>query len=214
MYDAEFVSPANPWQVSLDYVNTYKLSMKAEEQTRRGNEKQWTNIKWLTPSPRWFVLNSDGAAKTSDRKAGCGGVLRSDNGTWIEGFAKAVGDTTAYMAELWGIYEGLHLAQRRGVMRLELRTDSHIIAQCLKDSKSGSIRGCALVKKIRSLLNEPWEIRIIHVFREANRCADVLANMGSEGDSGIEFFSSPPSRARQIVEDDIRGVSFPRLISL
>jgi hypothetical protein len=70
------------------------------------------------------------------------------------------------------------------------------------------------VKRIRSLLNEPWEIRIIHVFREANRCADVLANMDSEGVSGIEFFTSPPARARQFVEDDIKGVSFPRLISV
>jgi hypothetical protein len=58
------------------------------------------------------------------------------------------------------------------------------------------------------------EIRIIHVFREANRCADVLVNIGSEGVSGIEFFTSPPARARQIVEDDIKGVSFPRLISV
>jgi hypothetical protein len=38
--------------------------------------------------------------------------------------------------------------------------------------------------------------------------------MGSEGISGIEFFVSPPSSARKIVEDDARGVSFPRLISL
>jgi ribonuclease HI len=214
MHDAEYVSSTNPWQVSMEYVNTYKLSMRAEELTRQGQEKQWIDIKWLTPPSGWFALNSDSAAKTSDRKAGCGGVLRSDKGIWIEGFAKALGDTTAYMAVLWGIYEGLRLAQRRGVTRLELRTDSQVIAQSLKDSTSGSIRGCALMKRIRSLLNEPWEIEIIHVFREANRCADVLANMGSEGISGIEFFVSPPSSARQIVEDDARGVSFPRLISL
>ncbi|KAK2385847.1 heat shock 70 kDa protein [Trifolium repens] len=118
------------------------------------------------------------------------------------------------MAELWGIYEGLCLAQRRGVMRLEVRTDSQVIVQSLKNNTSGSSMGCALMKRIRNLLDGPWEVRIIHVFREANRCADVLANMGSEGTSEIDFFVSPPSRARQIVEDDARGVSFPRLISV
>jgi hypothetical protein len=45
-------------------------------------------------------------------------------------------------------------------------------------------------------------------------CGYMLANMGSEGASGIEFFERPPFRVLQIVEDDVRGVSFPRLISV
>jgi hypothetical protein len=70
------------------------------------------------------------------------------------------------------------------------------------------------MRKIRTLLDGPWEIRIIHVYREANRCADMLANMGSEGTSGIVNFANPPSRVVQLVDDDVWGVSFPRLISL
>jgi ribonuclease HI len=147
--------------------------------------------------------------KARECRAGCGGVLRSDTGVWIEGFSKALGDTTAYMAELWGIYEGLRLAHRRGVTRLELRTDSQVIAQSLQNQTNGSIMGGALLRKIRDLLNGPWEVKIIHVYREANRCADMLANMGSEGTSGIEFFVNPPARARQIVRDDVRGVYVP-----
>jgi hypothetical protein len=61
----------------------------------------------------------------------------------------------------------------------------------------------------RDLLNGSWEIKIIHIYREVNRCADMLANMGSEGTSGIEFFVNPPARARQIVRDDVRGVYVP-----
>jgi ribonuclease HI len=49
----------------------------------------------------------------------------------MAGFTKALGDTTAYMAELWGIYEGLKLAKQRGVARLELRTDSQVMAHSL-----------------------------------------------------------------------------------
>jgi hypothetical protein len=70
--------------------------------------------------------------------------------------------------------------------------------------------GCALVKRIRSLLNGTWEVKVIHIYREANRCANMLANMGSEGISGIEFYANPPPRVVQIVEDDFGGVSFPR----
>jgi ribonuclease HI len=213
LHDDEFVSPAKPWQVIIDYVDTYKLSMMAEEQTGPRRIQQQVNIAWLPPEPGWFVLNSDGAAKQSEKRAGCGGALRNDSGIWIDGFSKALGDTTAYMAELWGIYEGLSLASRRGVPRLELRTDSQVIATSLRHRETGSAMGGALMKKIQRLLQSPWEVKITHVYREANRCADMLANMGSESISGISFFEYPPERVKQIVEDDLRGVSFPRLIS-
>jgi ribonuclease HI len=110
-------------------------------------------------------MNSDGAAKNSERRAGHGGDLLNDNGTWIAGFDKALGDTTAYMAELWGIYEGLKIANQRGVTRLELRTDSRVIAPSLQERKNGSIMGCTLMKKIRNLLDHLWEVHIIHVYR-------------------------------------------------
>jgi hypothetical protein len=44
----------------------------------------------------------------------------------------------------------------------------------------------------------------------------MLANMGNEGisNSVIVFFENPLSRVMQIMEDDIRGVFFLRLISL
>jgi hypothetical protein len=70
------------------------------------------------------------------------------------------------------------------------------------------------MKKVRNLLDGPWEVRIILLFREANKCADMLANMGSEGISGIEFFENPPTRVAQVVDDDFRNVSFLRLISM
>jgi ribonuclease HI len=107
------------------------------------------------------------------------------------------------MAELWGIYEGLKLANRRGVMRIELHTDSQVIAHSLQDRKNGSKLGCALMKRIRQLLDGAWEVQIIHVFRVANRCVDMLANMGNESINGIEVFENPPSRVVQILEDDI-----------
>jgi hypothetical protein len=42
----------------------------------------------------------------------------------------------------------------------------------------------------------------------------MLANMGNESINGMEFFENPPSRVVQILKDDIRGVFFPRLISV
>jgi hypothetical protein len=74
-----------------------------------------------------------------------------------------------------------------------------VIAQTLKDHTNGSGMGCALIKRIRSLMDGQWEVKIMHIYREVNRCADMRANMGSEGVSGIEFFQRPSSRVLQIV---------------
>jgi hypothetical protein len=80
----------------------------------------------------------------------------------------------------------------------------------LQVRKNGSIMGCTLMKKIYKTLEDFQEVRIIHVFREANRCADMLANMGCSNTTGsIVYFEHPPAEVIQIVDDDYRGVSFP-----
>jgi ribonuclease HI len=192
VHDDEFVRPFRPWQVALEYVAAYKNSMMAEEKTKYGKVQQQLDIKWQAPMAGWVVLNTDGAAKTGVGTAGCGGVLRNDNGVWMEGFAKGLGDTTAYMAELWGIYEGLRMARRRGVEKLELRSDSQVIVRSLQEDNNGSsIMGCALMKRIRDLLKGSWDVKVIHVFREANRFANMLGNKGNEGNYKIEFFDHP-----------------------
>jgi hypothetical protein len=106
------VLPEKPWQVIVNYVDTYKMSMMAEDQIKPGRMHQQVNIAWIPPPSGWFALNTDGAVKPSDRSAGCGGVLQNDKGMWIDGFAKALGDTTVCMPELWGIYEGLIISYR------------------------------------------------------------------------------------------------------
>jgi ribonuclease HI len=214
IHDSEFVSPHQPWTLVLEYVEEYKRNMKAESQICHDRSKQQINISWHAPPMGWYALNTDGAAKISDSKAGCGGIVRNDTGNWVEGFAKALGDTTAYMAELWGVFEGLKLAKRRGVTKLDLRIDSEVIVKSLQARKNGSAMGCTLMKKIYKVLEDFQEVRITHVFREANRCADMLANMGCSNIDNILYFEYPPVEVMQIVDDDYRGVSFPRLVSL
>jgi hypothetical protein len=51
-------------------------------------------------------LNTYGAAKRDTGMAECGGIARTNNGIWLAGFSKFLGNTSAYMAEAWGLYEG------------------------------------------------------------------------------------------------------------
>lgn len=49
----------------------------------------------------------------TDRQAGCGGLLRDENGNWIVGF----------VAELWGILYGLELAWKHGYRKVIIEAD-------------------------------------------------------------------------------------------
>jgi ribonuclease HI len=98
------------------------------------------------------------------------------------------------MAELWRIFEGLLIAKKRGEVRLDLRVDSEVIVKNLQGRKKGSTMGCSLMKKIYNLLEDFMEVQINHVYREANRGADMLANLGCDGTTETVTFDHPPPR--------------------
>ncbi|MCI73439.1 hypothetical protein A2U01_0094703, partial [Trifolium medium] len=40
---------------------------------------------------------------------GCEGIIRGSDGEWFSSFAKRIVHGNAYIAELWGVFEGLHM---------------------------------------------------------------------------------------------------------
>lgn len=45
---------------------------------------------WTRPSVRWTKVNVDGAMCVGSALAGCGGVFRSNTGSWVVGFCKKI----------------------------------------------------------------------------------------------------------------------------
>jgi len=64
---------------------------------------------WEKPPLGWAKLNMDEDAVGSSGLAGCGGLIRDENGAWLVGFSRNIGSTTSYAADLWGIRDGLAL---------------------------------------------------------------------------------------------------------
>ncbi|MCI29191.1 ribonuclease H protein [Trifolium medium] len=96
--------------------------------------------RWIRPHQGYLSLNADGAVKNgSDQQAGCGDVIRDGNSSWVCGFAKALGPCSAFVAELWGIFEEILITKDRNKTRLEVQVDSKAVLQCLTSSKNGSI---------------------------------------------------------------------------
>ena len=55
----------------------------------------------------FFMLNTDGAMKTSSSFASAGGLIRNEKGEWLGGFMVNIGRTDGLNSELWGVRERL-----------------------------------------------------------------------------------------------------------
>lgn len=71
----------------------------------------------------------------------------------------------------------MQLAIRYGYTRVEIQVDSQVIAV-----------GRGLVARMRNLLDSLKEYRVYHIFREANKCAEILAGMDCNHQSGLVVY--------------------------
>lgn len=110
----DFIRPLKPWEVILKACDEYSNGGVVHVMAS-GNTSSEIMIGWKPPLVSWVAINTDGAARGQGRWATSGGPIRVNDGRWICGFAKQIGSTTAYVAELWEVSEWLRLAHSRGV---------------------------------------------------------------------------------------------------
>jgi hypothetical protein len=70
----------------------------------------------------------------------------------------------------------------------------------------------ALIKKIRKVLEQDWNVKIMHEYREANKVADALASIKCSLDHDLIFYDNCPLEIRHIYVSDEVGNSTPRMI--
>jgi hypothetical protein len=93
-----------------------------------------------------------------------------------------------------------------------LNVDSSVVDRVLRQQGNSSPTGCAIINQIRRLLDLDWEVVVKHSYREANKCADVLADIGCTLESHIMYYESCPSECHLVWSDDVLGIATPRLI--
>jgi ribonuclease HI len=212
LYDAEFVRPVYPSQHILTLVDDY-MGATSSNDIATMKSKVLSLIGWKPPKDLFVRVNTDGAYK-EHVVAGCGGLIRGSHGEWLGGFAKCVGICSAFVAELWGVYEGLRYAYRLGFRMVELHIDSEAVVRVLTKRSSLSSVGSSLLKQIWHMLERDWVVEISHTYREANKCADVLANLGCSMVYDVVFFDLCPLHVRDMYHYDLTGNSSPRFIAL
>lgn len=181
-------------------------------QKRKWNsEKVEIMVSWIKPVAQWIKLNTDGASHGNPGMATAGGVLRRHDGLWMGGFALNIGICTAPLAELWGVYYGLYIVLENKITCLELEVDSEMVVGFLKTGICDTHPLSFLVRLCYGFISRDWIVRISHVYREANRLADGLANYAFSLPPGYHSFTECPQSVYSIMMDDVNGNALPRV---
>ncbi len=129
-----------------------------------------------------LILHTDGAAKGNPGPSGIGIVLYRDgdeNGEPVAAIGEYIGVATNNVAEYKALLRGLSEALLRGAGRIEVRTDSELMARQVQGRyKVGSPLLIPLHAEAKALLARFDEAKIVHVLRGKNALADKLANQG------------------------------------
>ena len=126
-------------------------------------------VAWTKPREGWFKLNSDGASFGNPSKAGGGGIIRDSQGAWVRGYARSIRFTSSIITELWVLRDGLKLADHMGIRQLEVELDAKVIVGLLKSNFTPNFAYVPLLSYCRYLLGKLPQVRVSHVFREANK---------------------------------------------
>ena len=124
------------------------------------------------------------------------------------GFTANLGFCAIIVAELWGALYGLDLAWRAGRRNVILELDSMSAIQLIQKNVNRSHPHATVIARVKKLLARSWEVRLRHIYREANS----LALLGHSCELGVTFYSSPPLGIDFVLRDDVGGVAHPRLI--
>ena len=83
---------------------------------------------------------------------------------YVSGFSKKVGIAFSFAVDLWGVYEGLCLARKIGLVVVEVNIDCQAVVDSLCGSKTGCAVGCRLINSIRSMINTNWQVVFKHSY--------------------------------------------------
>ncbi|KAL0016773.1 hypothetical protein SO802_003842 [Lithocarpus litseifolius] len=168
-------------------------------------------VRWEKPDTCWVKLNYDGSSRKNPGVADSGGLIRNEKGEWICGFAKKIGITTRFTAELWGLRDGLLQCLNLNLSSVLIELDAKAIVDLLANPDYSNNVISPLVDDCRFLMAQLLRVQVRHYFQKANRCANALARLRSEQSSDFLLFNCPPVDIVDFFNFDANGLYLSRL---
>ena len=163
------------------------------------------------PGYGWLTLNTDGSVVGNFGVAGGGGLIRDTNGEWVTGFARKIGKTSSFQAELWALRDGLQLCLQNQAQAVHVDLDSKTIVDALNSQDYSNSIVSSIMEDCKYMISRIPQTCCRHVYREANRCADFLAKVGTSIEGDFTVFHSSPVDLLSLLEEDANGVHVNRL---
>lgn len=126
------VSSKRSYDYAFEIVEAFKSPLMTGHQNPR-------LTKWVSPCAGSIKLNVDGCWYSADRNAGLGGIFRDKNGTWMLGFYGKLDAESSTAAEIWSIYRGLTIILEKGLVNVEIESDSLVAVNLVNEGTPGTI---------------------------------------------------------------------------
>ncbi|XP_059065832.1 uncharacterized protein LOC131857372 [Cryptomeria japonica] len=144
------------------------------------NLRKRVACKWHPPGKGWLKLNFDGASRGNPRVVGIGCSIHNWEGKEIFLRAHPIGIKTNNWVELVTLLEGLNLCKKMGVKNLDIEGDSTITINALRKGSIPNWRLNSLLTWAIELCKGYERFMINHIYREGNKRAHELANLGAD----------------------------------
>ncbi|KAK3231085.1 hypothetical protein Dsin_002966 [Dipteronia sinensis] len=209
VFDSVFQLPRCPGKIIWNYADEW-LAANTDMDKVVGMKSYL--ICWTPPPLDWLKLNVDGISIPDTSSISAGGVIRDSNKRWLIGFALNKCSCIVIEAELWGIFEDLKLAWNAGFRKVMVESDSQTAVLLLSNIIPLNHPLFNIIRACKSILENEWSCNLHHNYRESNRVADFLANLGHALDLKLTVFEEPPTQISSILEDDCKGDAVARMI--
>ncbi len=122
------------------------------------------------------VIFTDGVAEPNPGQAAIGATIKNEQGELIASISEPIGYATNNQAEYRAIIAALEKTISLGINRAEIRSDSELVVRQINGLyrvKNASLK--PLYQKVKQLQDQLTGFSIVHVPREQNKEADILA---------------------------------------
>jgi len=135
---------------------------------------------------------------------GGGGIFRNFRGEFLGAFINHLGSQHAVYAELHSICHAIIIASLKGWTRLWIECDSTTAISIFQNKSNIPWTLHHLWLRCMERM-ETMDIRISHVFREGNSCADALAKRGADN-IDLGWWNSHPTFIIPFFNNDVFNI--------
>ncbi|MBA0764781.1 hypothetical protein Gotri_014069 [Gossypium trilobum] len=130
-------------------------------------------------------------------------------GKWILGYNRFLGKSSVFIAQLWGILDGLLLLQEQWHDRVLILSDNLEVVKVIYDRNS-TRSSIFLVKRIQHNLSQEKRWFVRHIPRKNNQATNILTKMAFANKVELYLFEASPLEIQEILEEDVtRGALSP-----